>query len=184
MNWKKLAANCAINPLTALRKCRNGELLTSTSMGNEKEDESTVQGKGGSHQMPMPIPVNDLDYRDPAMFQQLIREVSEVALAEAGKHSYIIGNGNNSDPSSSSSSSAMDDLRYDRLLPFVESVARNTARNKSSMLQDVLSNRYPTEVMYLNGYIARLGCEVHDIDVRANHYITTEIEHISKVCTD
>jgi 2-dehydropantoate 2-reductase len=35
MLWQKLAANCAINPLTALLNCENGGLLDPTIVGNE-----------------------------------------------------------------------------------------------------------------------------------------------------
>ncbi len=156
MNWKKLATNCAINPLTALRNCRNGELLSEESWSKQEID---------------------LDYTNPTIFNQLIQEVSNVALADAEKKGFKIDDINNQP----SRSSGIRELEYDRLLPFVKSVVQNTARNKSSMLQDILSKRYPTEVMYLNGYVARLGRDRYGIDVPANAYVTKEVERISRI---
>ena len=37
MLWNKLAANCVINPLTSLFRCKNGELLQEPSFSNLKE---------------------------------------------------------------------------------------------------------------------------------------------------
>ncbi len=160
MNWKKLATNCAINPLTALRNCRNGELLSDSMSGEISEPGSNS------------FEDQDLDYTNPAIFKQLIQEVSNVALADAESKGFKFHMDH---------SSGIHELKYDRLLSFVESVVRNTARNKSSMLQDILSKRYPTEVIYLNGYVARLGRDVYGIEVPANAYVMEEVERISKI---
>ena len=47
------------------------------------------------------------------------------------------------------------------------------------MLQDVLAERYPTEICYLNGYVARIGRERYGLDMAANQFITDEVEKIS-----
>ena len=101
----------------------------------------------------------------------------EDLLADAEKKGFKIDDIKNQP----SRSSGIRELEYDRLLPFVKSVVQNTARNKSSMLQDILSKRYPTEVMYLNGYVARLGRDRYGIDVPANAYVTEEVERISRI---
>ncbi|HEY7775104.1 MAG TPA: ketopantoate reductase C-terminal domain-containing protein, partial [Kineobactrum sp.] len=35
--WRKLAINCAINPLAALHRCRNGELAANAALAHEVE---------------------------------------------------------------------------------------------------------------------------------------------------
>jgi len=150
MNWKKLATNCAINPLTALRNCTNGELL-STRVERPRYEDLNIA----------------VDHRDPLLFYKLIREVSDIALAEAEKEKCI-------------DVKAKRDLSYTALADFVESVVHCTSRNKSSMLQDVIAKRYPTEIMYLNGYVSRIGREDYGIDVKANEYVTEMVERLTK----
>ena len=62
---------------------------------------------------------------------------------------------------------------------FVEDVVKNTANNHSSMLQDVMHKRYPTEIDYLNGYIVNLGRQL-GVDTFANEFICNEVENLTK----
>ncbi len=96
--WRKLVINCAINPFTALCRCKNGE-----------------------------VP-------EQALFKQLwpeLRQELQQLLQIAGMM-----------PS------------QDELELMVFDVMRNTAANRSSMLQDVEANRV-TEIDDINGYAAR-----------------------------
>lgn len=144
MNWKKLAANCVINPLTALRKCTNGELIEDLT-----KDE---------------FHINDLQsvvlYKDSKIACGILKEVSNVALAQARNHPNITQDN-------------LDSLKFEHLRSFVMEVMCDTARNKSSMLLDVLNHR-ETEIDYLNGYIVNVGIDCN-IDVKANQYISSEI---------
>ena len=96
--WGKLIINAAINPLTAILKIPNGELLTQPDT------------------------------------RELLREVTTEAEFVA-YHNGVR-------------------LPYPDPIEVVEQVARNTAANHSSMLQDVLSGR-PTEIDAINGAIVR-----------------------------
>jgi len=98
--WGKLIVNAAINPLTAILRVKNGELL------------------------------NNLSAR--ALMGQLAHEAAQVAGAHAVLLPIL-------DPEQA-----------------VEEVARRTASNISSMLQDVLRGT-PTEVDAINGAIVRMG---------------------------
>jgi len=97
--WSKLAANCAINALTALTGRTNGELL---------EDEAAL-----------------------GTLREAAREVGAVAAARGtplGEDAAAIA----------------------------EDVARATARNHSSMKQD-LERGTPTEIDFLNGAVVEAG---------------------------
>jgi 2-dehydropantoate 2-reductase len=120
--WHKLAANCVINPLTALLRCENGQLLK----------ESTYQKKA----------------------KPILQELLQVAQQST------------------------DTFSFDELESFVLNVIRDTAHNKSSMLQDVLRQK-PTEIKYLNGYIVRKGIEL-GLDVTANQAICSQIEELTQ----
>ncbi len=156
LNWKKLAANCAINPLTALRRCRNGDLI-SGKMNKPCYDDT--------------FDYSDLNSTNSMLFYQLIREVSDLAKVEADKCSQIM----------TDVSYVKNELSYDNLSSFVENVVHQTARNKSSMLQDIIARRYPTEIMHLNGYVSKLGIESHGLEFKANSYISTEVERLSRL---
>ena len=137
--WKKLATNCAINPLTAIYRCNNGEL---TNMDDDTQ--ATMDG--------------------------VIKEVSQIALKDA------IGRG--------LSDESVEELGHESLSSFVKNVIRDTANNKSSMLQDVLAER-ETEINYLNGYVARIGRERFGIDCPFNEEMVKRIEglHVTVVPT-
>ena len=109
--WSKLIINAAINPLTALLKISNGELL---------ERPAARQ-----------------------LMHELAREAAAVASAEKVKLPF-------SDPAAA-----------------VEDVARKTAGNHSSMLQDTRRGA-PTEIDAICGAIARTG-ERHRIPTPINY---------------
>ncbi len=114
--WAKLAINCAINPLTALHGCTNGELLERPGLRSE--------------------------------FDALCTEISGL-LAGLG-HPLL------------ASAVAADAVR----------VARATAANRSSMLQDLEAGRR-TEIRYITGFLcqnakaAGLPCPRNDALFRA-----------------
>lgn len=99
--WQKLIINCAINGLTALHDCRNGELLD-----------------GGARERRL---------------QGLCDEVWQLAQAE---HIALPGR--------------------DTLFRQVRDVARDTAQNLSSTLQDIRAGRR-TEIDALNGFAVSLA---------------------------
>mmetsp|Transcript_10206 Transcript_10206/g.15315 ORF Transcript_10206/g.15315 Transcript_10206/m.15315 type:complete len:444 (-) Transcript_10206:1295-2626(-) len=152
INWKKLAANCAINPLTALRVCKNGNLLNAESQNMVSIEHLDQHEKVWK-------------YDDPMIFYQLIREVSDVALAKAKKNGLR-------------DESLRESFQYDKLVDFVQDVVSDTENNTSSMLQDVLGRR-TTEIRYLNGYIANLGREDLGVGVVANDFVTREVENLT-----
>lgn len=55
-----------------------------------------------------------------------------------------------------------------------------TAANRSSMLQDVVSGRFPTEVGYLNGWVVGVGEERYGLDMGANRFLWEEMVELEK----
>jgi len=108
--WGKLVINAAINPLTALLKVTNGELLERPSAR--------------------------------ALLGALANEAANVAKAENIK------------------------LPFDDPVAAVEAVARKTAANHSSMLQDVLRGA-PTEIDAICGAIVKVA-EKHHMEAPMN----------------
>ena len=108
--WGKLVINAAINPLTAILRVTNGELL-------ERPSAREMMGK-------------------------LACEVASVAQAE---HIH---------------------LPFDDPVAAAEDVARKTAANRSSMLQDVLRGA-PTEIDAICGAVVKTAQE-HGMDTPAN----------------
>lgn len=96
--WHKLAVNCAINPLTALHQCKNGELLESTALSKK--------------------------------LGLLCDEIAAI------------------------SKSAGYTKTAERLHLDVAEVITNTAKNRSSMLQDIMAKK-PTEISYISGYMVK-----------------------------
>jgi 2-dehydropantoate 2-reductase len=109
--WSKLIINAAINPLTALLKIPNGELLEHPSARE--------------------------------LMRSLTQEAASVASAEKVK------------------------LPFRDPVAFVEDVARKTAGNHSSMLQDVQRGA-PTEIDAICGAVVRAG---------GRHHIPTPINY-------
>lgn len=119
--WKKLAVNCAINGLTAIYDCHNGELL---------ENES---------------------YRQ--QLQALCTEFETVADA------------------------LQQPLFETSLYEAVSEVARATAENISSTLQDARNHR-ATEIDYLNGFICQKADEL-GIDIPHHRRVLAQVKQLS-----
>ncbi len=173
LNWKKLAANCVINPLTALRQCKNGEILDDDDNDDDNDDNNNKINVSSSSSSSSSTQ-NEWHYNDNTIFYQLIREVSDIAIAEAQRKDYF--------NDKTHIDEYIQNFDYENLVTFVKEVVRDTSKNYSSMYQDILHKRHPTEIEYLNGYVAKLGRERYDglIDVSANEYIRNEIEKLTK----
>lgn len=119
--WGKLVINAAINPLTALLRIPNGELLNRPSAR--------------------------------AMMEALACEAAQVAQTEGVE------------------------LPFNDPVAAAEDVARKTAVNRSSMLQDVLRNA-PTEIDAICGAVVKTA-QKHGINVPANWACWNLIKAIS-----
>jgi len=108
--WGKLVVNAAINPLTALLRVSNGELLNRPSARE--------------------------------LMRALAEETAAVALAQGVR------------------------LPFEDAVAAAENVARKTAENRSSMLQDV-SRGAPTEIDAICGAVTRAG-EQHGVATPVN----------------
>ena len=112
--WKKFYINCAINPLTAVHRCPNGQLIEAPSL-HEK-------------------------------FCALCEELHQLSLKiDSGS---LSGDLRKNDP--------LDIWPKGGLLSAATEIARNTAMNHSSMLQDVRRKRQ-TELQYLNQFAIQLA---------------------------
>lgn len=117
---RKFAINCAINGLSALHRCRNGELLD-----------------GSAARAPLRELCNELE---PALRRlQLWREAQS-------------------------------------LLSAVEDVCRQTAANRSSMLQDVDAAR-STEIAFLNGEVLRRAA-AHKLQLPLNRALLRDLARV------
>lgn len=113
--WRKLAINCAINPLTAVHHCKNGELITTPKL----MDEMTA----------------------------LCAEVEAVA-------------------------NALNIPLFEApLIDQASQVARLTAENYSSMLQDMKHGR-TTEIDHITGYLCNLAAELGIKTPINSHYLS------------
>lgn len=119
--WRKLAINCAINPLSVIHRCRNGELLNK-----------------------------------PEAMTQIATVVDEILALSKALH--------------------LDDNLADLHQQVLE-VARATASNRSSMLQDIESGR-DTEIEAITGHLCRLAAK-QGLSLPCNQQLLDEIRRIS-----
>lgn len=115
--WHKLAINCAINPLTAVHRCRNGVLLQRPELSAE--------------------------------LRALCAEIA--AVSAAAGHAHIAAS----------------------LWRDVRTVVAGTARNRSSMLQDVTAGR-ATEIEYITGYLLQMA-RLHRVQAPRNEALFRQL---------
>jgi 2-dehydropantoate 2-reductase len=68
-------------------------------------------------------------------------------------------------------------LTKNQLLSKISTVIKNTANNKSSMLQDILQQR-PTEIDFISGYISQLG-KKYGINTLHNNRMLSQVKQLS-----
>ncbi|KAH6647245.1 ketopantoate reductase PanE/ApbA C terminal-domain-containing protein [Truncatella angustata] len=132
---KKLVVNSVINPLTALLRCRNGDLFLST-------DDEVARV------------IDMLILEASEVLKALIAHSSSAEILEITnvEHKY--------DPDSQQTNATMDKLHdqfsFDNLRKMVYDVGHKVRENTSSMLQDVRAGK-PTEIRDFNGWLVETG---------------------------
>ena len=154
MLWKKLAANCVINPLTSIFRCTNGELLMEPSFPQLREEILMEV----AHVAAVAIETENRQ-----------RQEQEPSLS-------VEATSNNNYNSSSGIPS------IDEMLKFVTQTILATRDNKSSMYQDILKGQQHqrTEIDHLNGYVVRKGKEM-SFDCPANIDLCSRIAELTAV---
>eukprot|EP01082_Thalassiosira_pseudonana_P013152 g12530.t1 g12530 contig6:2100940-2102220(+) len=147
--WRKLAVNCIINPLTAIHGVKNGQLI---SLQQKDDIRRIISG--------------------------VLEEVSRVAMTEM-ESLYSVVYSEKVINDDEWLQSTRNELTVSSLGSYVNKVMKDTARNTSSMLQDVKAKRV-TEVQFLNGHVARIGSK-YGIHCKNNLELCARIERLSKV---
>jgi 2-dehydropantoate 2-reductase len=146
---QKLVVNSVINPLTALYRCKNGEVSRRDKEGGQQLFDALVKEAGPVVRAlllrdSMNIPVDD------DVGSSSRSEVKVKAAGGSGRRDRYRAN-----------------LSDQGLRSHVNRIASLTAGNRSSMLQDVEARR-KTEIDYINGYLVRqakrlgLPCAHHE----------------------
>ncbi|PWN87501.1 hypothetical protein FA10DRAFT_269454 [Acaromyces ingoldii] len=150
---RKLAVNACINPLTALSEVENGQLLGNGSAEEAMRDVCTEASQVleaqilRSHHAALARDT-EREAGQEGGEEQANEDVRDLMLTPTSLPGY----------SSQTGVPALDpSLRAGALLAEAKRVARLTARNKSSMLQDVMNGAKTTEIQFINGYLSRLG---------------------------
>ena len=157
--WKKLAANCVINPLTVIYHCHNGALLND----DEAKDERTE----------VVVPNFTTRYLIP-----ICDEIAQVYLAVV-----LAATDTTSGRSTPTHDDDDDELR-ERISTlfrdYVRQVIRDTATNRSSTYQDVYQHQHQhhdrpprTEMDYFNGYILRKA-QQYQLECPVNQQVVQE----------
>ncbi|PCI46207.1 MAG: hypothetical protein COB51_07570, partial [Moraxellaceae bacterium] len=118
--WQKFAINCAINGLTVVYQCKNGELL------DQQEKQHHLQ--------------------------KICHEIDQILIAAAHPPETPL---------------------YDKAVL----IARQTAQNYSSMLQD-FKNQKSLEIDYLNGYLCKLA-DQHNVHCEENRTLTQRLKNLT-----
>ena len=169
--WKKLAANCVINPLTVIYHCHNGALLND----EEAEDERTE----------VVVPNFSTRYLIP-----ICDEIAQVYLAVMAAADTTSGR---STPTHDHDDD--DDERRERISTlfrdYVRQVIRDTATNRSSTYQDVYQHQHQhhdrpprTEMDYFNGYVLRKA-QQYQLECPVNQRVVQEFnDRIHRHCNN
>lgn len=158
---RKLAVNACINPLTALSEVENGQLIGNASAEDAMRDicaeasqvleAQVLRSHHAAQARETPAEgrrTNDSGEDSDEGGAEGQRDVRDLMMTPSTLPGYSPQMGVPAlDPS----------LRAGALLAEAKRVARLTAPNKSSMLQDVLNGAKTTEIRFINGYISRLG---------------------------
>ncbi|KAG8925025.1 2-dehydropantoate 2-reductase (Ketopantoate reductase) (KPA reductase) (KPR) [Tulasnella sp. 408] len=143
----KLITNCCINPLTALKDCKNGDLL---------RDEDALK-----------------------TIREICEEAAEVLKRKSAdeEEEMVVLAQSESAPSKVNPLPLIRAPSAAELEEEVLRVARLTAENYSSMLQDV-RKRKPTEIEYLNGHLTRLA-QLYGVVTPANDTLAERLRQKS-----
>lgn len=138
--WMKLIANAAINPLTALHRVPNGHVLSNPhlqSIATELVGESVAVARAG--QIDLPSLFGTVEY---SLYcgHSVISKSPLVSSPLAGLKEH----------------KDCWEMTRERMVDYVNQVAKSTSSNRSSMLRDLERGR-PTEIDFINGYIADQG---------------------------
>ncbi|KAJ1335214.1 2-dehydropantoate 2-reductase [Microdochium nivale] len=125
---EKLAVNVVINPLTALLRCKNGELFI------DRGDD-------------MPRLIEMLLLETVQVFQALINDPSSAPMVGMSQHAVQ----HRANPETSRAE-LLHHFSLEKLTAMVYRVGKKVAENTSSMLQDIQASK-PTEIHDLNGWL-------------------------------
>ncbi len=164
--WGKLAINAALNPLTALLRCRNGEIVD-TQHGRDairtcSQEVAQVMAARGLRTMQVrPCQCLCTEVISGTEYELNCPVDVHRALCRA------LSTGSQGAAEGSVSELA------EQLEQFVVEAAETNAKNYSSMYQDAAAGR-PTEVEYINGTVVKIA-EEHEVPVPCNQLLLQQV---------
>ncbi|KAK1536691.1 uncharacterized protein CCOS01_02011 [Colletotrichum costaricense] len=137
LQLEKLVVNSVINPLTAILRCKNGDLFT-------KQDG------------PIASIINSLLMEASNVLQALIKDRSTESILQTVPGMPLAAENEMIRKYGPQRSDLLDRFSYDKLKEMLYSVGHKVRENTSSMLQDVRAGK-PTEVNEFNGWLVEMA---------------------------